>query len=378
MRVQIRAVPATTALLLACWVSGVAPQAREHEVQGLWQSSDNERERQEQSSGSADQSSNGSPTAIDYWNDRYDYDRPSRRDSGSGYYNRWDYDSAGSSRQSAGQEAGAGAPTGYPSGISSTFAANDQEQNRSGEPADAQITQAVKQALAHDRHLRGQRLHVQTHHGAVELTGRVDTLQTRQRAVDLANAVRGVTGVYDEIRLAPASEPDARLADAFAHAAEDSPMLENTDVHARAQDGILTLSGEVHSWQQRQSAEDLAKSLRGVRHVRDELTVHRLAHRSDEEIAADIRAGLNHDARLANNLIQVEVHHGRVNLRGSVDSTLEKDMAIADAEVMNVRSISTDQLRVVPSEMGRRFSDQESPDPQLSEGRPSLQPPSSD
>ena len=62
---------------------------------------------------------------------------------------------------------------------------------------DSWITTKVKMALWDDKTVSGFSIHVETVEGKVYLSGIVDNNRKRQRAIDLAKTVDGVTGVVD-------------------------------------------------------------------------------------------------------------------------------------------------------------------------------------
>jgi hyperosmotically inducible protein len=66
---------------------------------------------------------------------------------------------------------------------------------------DSKLTIMVRAAIAADKRLQSQHIKVDTEDAAVTLTGVVDSQSLRDRAVDLAGAVDGVTQVQDRLRV---------------------------------------------------------------------------------------------------------------------------------------------------------------------------------
>jgi osmotically-inducible protein OsmY len=62
---------------------------------------------------------------------------------------------------------------------------------------DATITTKVKVALLSDSQLTATKVSVETNHGAVRLSGTVDTKDQESEAVKVANQVNGVKSVHD-------------------------------------------------------------------------------------------------------------------------------------------------------------------------------------
>ncbi|MHC1762780.1 MAG: BON domain-containing protein [Verrucomicrobiia bacterium] len=215
--------------------------------------------------------------------------------------------------------------------------------------SDAELESPIKRALRRDAGLPVDAVQVQVRNGEATLSGQLGTLLARDRAVSLANAVRGVTGVYNRIRVAPPTRPDAAVRSDLREALENHPVTEDNNFDLQIQQGVATLRGTVQSWQQRQTAADMARSIRGVRGVRNELQVRYESQRSDEEIAAEVRSRLRRDALTTDDPVSVRVQNGRVFLTGHVDTLLEKRAAIADAWVLNVVAVDARNLRVFHS-----------------------------
>jgi osmotically-inducible protein OsmY len=220
---------------------------------------------------------------------------------------------------------------------------------------DSQMERAVRQALRRDRAVRSSAIDLEVRDGIVHLSGTTPTLYARDRAIGLANAVRDVRGVEGAIELEQGRRSDPLLEEQLSQDLADNPVTAHLKIQPDVHEGVVTLTGQVRSWQQWREAEDTARRVRGVRGVENDITVRRVSTRPDTEIAADVRASLRNDARLADNQLEVKVRRGHVTIRGHVGSELEKGMAIADATVLNVRSVNADELEVVPSRAARLF-----------------------
>jgi osmotically-inducible protein OsmY len=89
--------------------------------------------------------------------------------------------------------------------------------------------------------------------------------------------------------------------------------------------GRITLAGEV-SWNyQRQSADRSVRYLAGVRDVNNHIVVRPATE--PVAVKSRIEAALIRNARLGSEGIRVEVRDGRVFLRGSVQSWIEREEA---------------------------------------------------
>jgi osmotically-inducible protein OsmY len=212
-----------------------------------------------------------------------------------------------------------------------------------GDPA---IRRAVEAQYLGDGTVPFNSIDVSVSSGVVTLSGKVDTLLARRRAVTLARAIKGVRAVVDELELEPVERGDLELKRDVGLALRADPTASSYTVAVRAANGVVTLEGNVDSWQEKQIAERVAEGVRGVRRVENELEFEPATRRSDDEIRAEIRKRLNWDARVDDGLIQVAVDGGTVQLTGTVGSAIEKAHARELAWVQGVKRVDSDGLQV--------------------------------
>lgn len=82
-----------------------------------------------------------------------------------------------------------------------------EEAKRAG--GDAAMTAKVKAALANDVGLKTLNIDVDSNSGVVTLKGQVDSVDTKKRAQEAAQAVKGVTWVQNQLSIAPKAAPNA-------------------------------------------------------------------------------------------------------------------------------------------------------------------------
>jgi osmotically-inducible protein OsmY len=116
---------------------------------------------------------------------------------------------------------------------------------------------------------------VAVRHGVATLTGQVEAPACKWHAERAAWRVDGVRAVAEEIEVKPAGAPpaDAEIADAVATLLEWSAELEANDVHARVEDGWVTLEGAVRDRTELRAAERLTAGVRGVVGVSNRLRI---------------------------------------------------------------------------------------------------------
>jgi osmotically-inducible protein OsmY len=95
-------------------------------------------------------------------------------------------------------------------------------------------------------------------------------------------------------------------------------------------------------------ASRVAKSVKGVRDVENNIAFVYTHERTDSEIKNDISQALKWDIRVDDALIDVDVKDGDVRLSGMVGSAAEHSQAEVDAWVAGVNSVEVDDLRIAP------------------------------
>ncbi|HEX2567533.1 MAG TPA: BON domain-containing protein [Burkholderiales bacterium] len=73
--------------------------------------------------------------------------------------------------------------------------------------SDAAMTAKVKAALANDVGLKTLNIDVDSNGGVVTLRGQVDSVDTKKRAQEAAQSVKGVTWVQNQLSIAPKAAP---------------------------------------------------------------------------------------------------------------------------------------------------------------------------
>jgi len=153
---------------------------------------------------------------------------------------------------------------------------------------DAGLTTKIKSMYASDDVVKATQINVDTKDKVVTLTGNVDTQQQKDRAIELAQATKGVTRVVDMISVKTAENtgdaPDANrtvgqtLDDAGITMKVKGKFLEDPDVKGLkidvdTREGVVYLTGSVKSENEKQKAVQLARETDGVRDVQANLEI---------------------------------------------------------------------------------------------------------
>jgi osmotically-inducible protein OsmY len=122
---------------------------------------------------------------------------------------------------------------------------------------------------------------------------------------------------------------DADLKQEVRAALQSEPGLEAGGLNVTVVDGIVTLAGSVPVCAQKFRAEAVAKAVRGVRAVVDDIGVCRPdgGRPSDADIAAAVLHAIKWDTDVPEDLIRVIVRDGWITLEGTVDSAFQREAA---------------------------------------------------
>jgi osmotically-inducible protein OsmY len=135
-------------------------------------------------------------------------------------------------------------------------------------------------------------------------------------------------------------QTDTQLHDSVQRQLEWDPEIDAHDVAVTASDGVVTLTGFVHSYATKLAAERSVKRVRGVRAVANDIQVVLHSERTDPEIAKDAVHALRVHTNVPNQ-ITVTVRRGFLTLEGAVEWMFQK--ASAGSAVMyldGVRGVS--------------------------------------
>jgi osmotically-inducible protein OsmY len=125
------------------------------------------------------------------------------------------------------------------------------------------------------------------------------------------------------------------------------PQVSAKDVGVQVDDGVVTLTGTVHTYGEKLAAERAASRLQGVRAVADDLAVKWVGASDDTDIAKAAAAALEADVRVPSDRIDVVVKTGLVTLAGTVDWDYQRAAAVADVRHLpGVHGVVT-EIRVV-------------------------------
>ncbi|SEO39930.1 BON domain-containing protein [Nitrosovibrio sp. Nv6] len=141
------------------------------------------------------------------------------------------------------------------------------------------ITTKVKSALLADEEVKGLDIQVETHKGEVQLSGYADNQAQIDRAVTVTRGVEGVKNVENKIGLKTTDTTvgekidDGIITTKVKAALLGDSGVDGTDVTVVTRDGEVQLSGYVTDAAQIDRAAEVARGVKGVKNVVNELSV---------------------------------------------------------------------------------------------------------
>ncbi|MBD3167936.1 MAG: BON domain-containing protein [candidate division Zixibacteria bacterium] len=218
---------------------------------------------------------------------------------------------------------------------------------------DKDIAIAVENELIADEAVSAHLIDVGVVDGIVTLAGTVDNLLAKDRATKLARTVIGVRSVVNNIDVKPVKRSDSDLHSDVKSALLYDPAADEYEIEIGVSDRVVTLTGNVRSWQEYKLAEQVAKGVVGVKKVNNDLNVIYTKDRSDYEIEQEVRAKLENDVWIDGKDIDVMVDNGEVTLNGTVGNPYEKHRAKLAAWVAGTDSVDVRYLEVKPWERNK-------------------------
>ena len=124
-------------------------------------------------------------------------------------------------------------------------------------------------------------------------------------------------------------QTDTQLHDSVQRQLAWDPQIEASDIAVIASEGVITLTGFVHSYAAKLAAEHSVKRVQGVRGIANEIQVAPLTERTDTDIARGAVHALRAHVHVPIG-VKVTARNGALILEGEVDGLFEKEAA-ADA-----------------------------------------------
>ena len=197
---------------------------------------------------------------------------------------------------------------------------------------DDELQDWVREELCWDPKIDSAAIAVSANAGEVTLRGTVGSFRQKREAQRAAERLYGVTSVRNELDVRIVDEhgrQDADLRGAVLQAMALDGLIPKT-IDARADDGLVTLTGTA-AWQyQREEAEFVAGNVPGVVDVDDQIALT-IPQPKAGDVKQSIERAFQRNANLDAEGLSVTTRGNIVILSGAVSSWDERDAAVAAA-----------------------------------------------
>ncbi len=140
--------------------------------------------------------------------------------------------------------------------------------------ADTELRQRAARALREEPQIDASGITIRVEGGSLIVRGDVDEEWKRARVEELLGGIEGVVSVVNEIAVVPTEQPEDQLiARSIMEAAERITPSTVDTIQVTVEDGLVTLSGRVPTWMDKDALYAAALDTDGVIDVQDNLHV---------------------------------------------------------------------------------------------------------
>ena len=211
---------------------------------------------------------------------------------------------------------------------------------------DRQIVSSIETAIADDQLIDPDALKISSLNGIVTMESWTSNLLVKDRAVKIATSIKGVRSIIDRMSVRPAFVRDDVIQQNVKNALAYDPATESYEVNVTSDNYIVTLTGTVDSWQEKQLAAEVAKGIKGVQKIENNIDVQFNGNRDDSEIEMEIKRRMQSSIWVDAEAFSVKVNNHVVTISGYVGDLPEKNRAYTMAWVPGVKNVNDENLIV--------------------------------
>jgi hyperosmotically inducible periplasmic protein len=164
--------------------------------------------------------------------------------------------------------------------LASACSATRTQQSAGEVIDDSVLTSKVKIALIDDPTTKAGQINVETYRGVVQLGGFVDNAKQKAQATRVARSVTGVKEVRNDLLIStkPHATTGQDVDDGMLTASVKAKLMDDSttkayEINVGTQKGVVQLTGFVDSTTMKARAGELARSVDGVKDVRNDLEI---------------------------------------------------------------------------------------------------------
>lgn len=210
---------------------------------------------------------------------------------------------------------------------------------------DERIESSAKQSYVFKTYLKDDNIKTQSKDGVVTLTGTVTEESHKSLAKETVASLPGVKSVDNQLELkGPAENSDGWISMQVKYLLLYNRHVSGINTQVFVTDGIVTLRGEAESQAQKDLAGEYAKDIKGVKDVKNEMTIAKIPSEpkqtmgekiDDASITAQVKMALLSHHSTSAFKTGVETNNGVVTLSGKASSGAGKDMVSKVANDVN-------------------------------------------
>jgi osmotically-inducible protein OsmY len=191
---------------------------------------------------------------------------------------------------------------------------------------DTQLRQNILDELEFEPSIDAANIGVAVGDGVATLTGHVFSYAQKLAAEDAVRRVRGVRAIAQEIEVrypSDAKTSDDEIAKRALNALRWDATVPDENIKLTVSKGLVTLSGDVPWYYQKNAAESAVRKLTGVTGVMNNITIKPTVQAY--EVKQKIEGALKRHAEVEAQAIRVTVLNDKVTLDGKVDNWDERE-----------------------------------------------------
>ena len=200
--------------------------------------------------------------------------------------------------------------------------------------------------LKEDDALRTAPITVSVTNGICTLTGSVESLVAKDRALRVVQTLRGIRSVVDRVQVAPVARTDEQIKHDVLEELTHETVTKAHPVAVAVSGGTVTLTGAAPSWSDKTFYAELAKTAPGVKAIENKVTVTYATLPSDAMIEAATKRHIADDIWLDGSTIGVTVSGRTAHLKGFVGSVADEARARDDAWSAGAEMVEDDGMTV--------------------------------
>lgn len=197
----------------------------------------------------------------------------------------------------------------------------------------------IRDQLYWDYRIDATNIDVEVENGTVILKGTVPNFLAKKAAELDVKSIRGVISIKNEIEVEfpkKISIPDDKTIEKNI---EESLILHDSikkeEISIFVEDGVVRLSGIIDAFWKKETIENLASNMAGVKSVVNEIGIVPTENLFDKDIARGIMDTLHRNAYVDADDVNVKVENGVVSLSGTVKDWLEHKAVFDSARFTN-------------------------------------------